>query len=394
MSQSLKILLLCLTAFLLLVAGYLATGKSSQPKPSFGITIINRGDLVSTVSATGTLNPMISVQVGTQVSGIIQQLYVDFNSPVKKGALIAQIEPSLFKTQVTQAQANLQSAKASRDKTKITTKDAKRQLDQVSGLHQKGVSSQNELDAAKFAYEEARVEQRVKEAMAAQAQAALEQTEVNLAHTSIHAPIDGVVISRDVDVGQTVAASLQAPTIFSIAQDLTRMQIETEVDEAFIGTIRDGQPVSFNVFAYPGKTFSGRVVQIRLKPSVEAGVVKYNCIIEVSNPDLALKPGMTATVTIEVDRRQDILKVVNAALRFVPDLPAPEIKKLQRDIKRGEDILWLVDGQDLKPLKVTRGLVGETESEIINNTLQTGIRVAIPADKNKNSAPRRGISLF
>ncbi len=218
---------------------------------------------------------------------------------------------------------------------------------------------------------------------------------MNLAHTKIHAPIDGIVLSRDVDVGQTVAASLQAPTLFIIARDLAQMQIETEVDEAFIGRIREGQPVAFRVFAYPDRMFEGRLAQIRLNPKVESGVVLYNCVIHVDNRDLALKPGMTATVTIEVERRGNVLKVPNAALRYVPD-PLPEgTERLRGELRRGEAILWSPGRGGLQPLRARTGLVGEKMTEVRGEHIEEGLQVALPETGNDRSPRRhRGWRLF
>ncbi|MBI3776371.1 MAG: efflux RND transporter periplasmic adaptor subunit [Gammaproteobacteria bacterium] len=391
-----------LTLVTLLVAfaggGVWYTQKGGAPAATkFSTAKVQRGDLTVTVSATGTLNPVVSVLVGSQVSGVIQRLNADFNSHVKKGQVIAQIEASLFQTQVAQAQANLHSTEAMRDKAAVAVRDAQRQLDRVTELRGKSLVSDSELDAARFAQESASVEQRVREAAVAQAQASLEQAQVSFAHTTIYAPIDGVVVSRDVDVGQTVAASLQAPTLFTIAQDLTRMQIETEVDEAFIGVVREGQPVKFSVFAYPSRTFSGQVAQVRLKPKVESGVVKYNCVLVVDNKDSMLKPGMTATVTIDVDKRDKILKVPNAALRFVPELPQEELKKMRTELKRGEALLWVVNPAGLEPLRVQTGLVGEKETEVSGAALEENMTIAVPESvaKGAQGGPRPpGMRLF
>lgn len=377
-------------AVAIVAAAALYWGRNAAPAPAtHGIGTVTRGELSVTVSATGALNPVVAVQVGSQVSGVIQRLHVNFNSVVKKGQVIAQIEPSLFEAQVAQARANVQSAEAAREKAAVALAEAKRQLERVTELRADGLISESDVDSAKFAHQSATVEMRVRDAAVAQTQAALQQADVNLRHTTIYAPIDGVVISRDVDVGQTVAASLQAPTLFSIAQDLTRMQIETEVDEAFIGVVREGQAVKFNVFAYPSRTFTGKVAQVRLKPKVDAGVVKYICVLLVNNDDLTLKPGMTATVTIEVDKRDNILKAPNAALRYVPELPADELKKLRAELKRGEAILWVVHETGLKPVKVQTGLVGDKETEVSGPDLAEGTSVAVPDGKNsKSGGPR------
>lgn len=376
-----------LLVVVILAAGgvWYAKNNSAPAAPKYSIAEVQRGDLTVTVSATGTLNPVVSVLVGSQVSGVIQRLNADFNSLVKKGQVIAQIEASLFRTQVAQAQANLHSTEAMRDKAAVAVRDAQRQLERVTELRGKSLVSDSELDAVRFAHESATVELRVREAAIAQAQAALEQAQVSLAHTTIYAPIDGVVVSRDVDVGQTVAASMQAPTLFTIAQDLTRMQIETDVDEAFIGVVREGQPVKFSVFAYPSRSFSGQVAQVRLKPKIESGVVKYNCVLVVDNKDLMLKPGMTATVTIDVDKREKILKVPNAALRYVPELPPEEIKKLRAELKRGEALLWVVNPAGLGSVRVQTGLVGDKETEVTGAVLEESLEIAVPESTTKGS---------
>jgi HlyD family secretion protein len=369
-------------------------GASSAPR--YDIAKIERGELVASVSATGTLSPLITVQVGSQVSGTIARLHADFNSRVRKGDLIAEIEPSLFEAEVAQAEANLRSAEAALGKADVDVRDKKRQLDRLLKLQKDRVVSDSDLDGAGFAHDAALMEQKAAAAALGQRRAELQRTRVNLAHTKIQAPIDGIVMSRDVDAGQTVAASLQAPTLFTIARDLERMQIETEVDEAFIGRIREGQPVGFRVFAYPDRVFEGALAQIRLNPKVESGVVLYNCVIHVDNRDLALKPGMTATVTIEVERREGILKVPNAALRYVPD-PLPEgTERLRAELGRGEGVLWLPDPEGLRPLKVRTGLVGEKMTEVRGEQIEEGTEIAQPETRKDPSTRgrRRGWRLF
>lgn len=370
--------------------------RQDAPPPAYATAQITRGDLAATVSATGTLSPLITVQVGSQVSGRIASLHADFNQQVKKGDVIARIEPSLFRAEVAQAEANFRSAEAARDKAAVAVEEAKRNLERMRRLRGQKMVSESDLDTAEFAYRTALVEVQVREAAVAQAQAELEKARVNLAHTVIYAPIDGVVVSRDVDVGQTVAASLQAPVLFTIAQDLREMQIETEVDEAFIGQVRDGQPVSFTVFAYPDRVFRGEVAQIRLNPTVEAGVVKYNVIVRVDNHDLALKPGMTATVSIEVARREDVLKVPNRALRFVPEVAPERLAAVREQLQRGEAVLWTPAGKDLEPMVVQVGLAGEHETEVNGQALREGIVVAVPVQSDGQQRPRmrRGLALF
>lgn len=383
---------------LLLVAAGVAyltlSGPQDEETPDWNTSTVTRGDLVANVSATGTLGPLITVQVGSQVSGAIQSLDADFNTPVRAGDVIARIEPSLFKAKQAEAEADLKTARALRDKAAIAISEKRRNLTRLKGLQERKLVSDSDIDTAQFALDSAVVELREKEAAVAKASATLDHERFNLDNTIIRAPIDGVVISRNVDVGQTVAASLQAPTLFTIAQDLTRMQIETDVDEAYIGMVQEGQPVNFTVFAYPERAFTGELVQVRLEPKVDAGVVKYNCVIHVDNTDLALKPGMTATVSIEVDRRTDVLKVANEALRFVPQLPAAELGKLRRELAAGESILWTPAANGLEPHKVRTGLAGEKETEITGADMAEDLAVAVPRRKDDNTRRFRGYSLF
>jgi HlyD family secretion protein len=336
----------------------------------------------------------VEVQVGSQVSGTLHRIHVDFNSRVHAGQLIAEIEPSLFAAAVAQAEANAKSAVAAREKAAVQVQDAQRRLERLRKLSQDRIVSDNDLDAAEFAVQAARAEERVQEATVGQRQAALEQAQVDLAHTRIYAPIDGIVISRDVDVGQTVAASLQTPTLFVIAGDLDRMQIETEVDEAFIGQLAEGQPVTFTVFAYPERVFQGTLAQVRLNPTVEAGVVKYNCIIHVDNPDHALKPGMTATVAIEVDRHEGVLQVPNAALRYVPSPLPPAAEALRDELGRNQGIVWLAGEDRLRPVIVDTGLVGEEHTEVSGDTVAEGVAVAVPGTARDMRRRRRPGRLF
>jgi len=394
MKRWLAVLCLILVVAAVAAAVYYPRGGEA-PTPALGTAAVRRGDLVAEVSATGTLSPLVEVQVGSQVSGTIHRIHVDFNSRVTAGQLIAEIEPSLIAAAVAQADANAKSAVAAREKAVVAVHDAQRRLERLRKLSEERIVSDNDLDAAEFALEAAQAEERVQEATVGQRQAALEQARVDLAHTHIYAPIDGVVISRDVDVGQTVAASLQTPTLFVIAGDLSRMQIETEVDEAFIGRLAEGQPVTFTVFAYPERTFRGTLAQVRLNPTVEAGVVKYNCIIHVDNPDHALKPGMTATVAIEVERHPGVLQVPNGALRFVPDPLPPETEALRDRLGRDEAILWLSGADRLRPVIAKVGLVGADATEVAGDEITEGTTVAVPATrKDLRRERKRPGSLF
>ena len=384
-----------LVAALIGAAWYLLQQPETAEAPAYSSAKLRRGDLSAVVSATGTLSPLNMVQVGSQVSGTIQHLYADFNDKVRQGQVIAQIDPAIFKAKRAEALATLQSAEAERDKAQVSVQDAKREFERQSDLFKKKLSAESLLDAARFAYETAQAEYQVKLASLAQSKAALDREQVNLDYTTIYAPIDGVVISRDVDVGQTVAASLQAPTLFSIADDLTHMQVEADVDEAFIGQVKQGQPVSFTVFAYPDRKFKGKVSQVRLQPKVDAGVVKYNCIILVENEDEALKPGMTATVEIEVARSEQVLITPNNSLRFVPAWPADKLAQLRKGLNSDRSLLWQVEGDSFTPFIVETGIVGEKETEVSGEGLREGMAIAVPGKRQEGESKRRfGLSLF
>src|SRR5262245_43525732 len=303
---------------------------------------VETGEVKQVVEATGTINAVITVQVGSQVSGTIAKLLVDFNSHVKKGQVIAQIDPPLFQGALSQAKADLENAKANlavaianTAKAKAADAQTKADYERNLGLSKQGVISQQSLDVAKANAESASAQVSAALAQESQAraqvqqkQAAVEVAQTNLDYTTIHAPIDGTVVARNVDVGQTVAASLQAPTLFTIAQDLTKMQVYAKTDESDVGHIRSGQQVSFKVDAYPRETFTGTVSQVRMNSTVVQNVVTYDTIIDFNNPDLRLFPGMTAYVSIPVATAAKAVKIPNGALRYKPDLSADEVRAL------------------------------------------------------------------
>ena len=310
--------------------------RTTEFVPDVSTVTLTRGDVVDTVGATGTLEAVTTVQVGSQVSGIIEALYADYNSIVREGEVIARLEPSLFETQVAQGQANLARSEADLERFQVTLEDAQAQLVRSEDLASRDLISTTELEATQVAVRSTEAQLKSSAAGVVQSQASLNQNEVNLGHTVITAPIDGIVIARQVDVGQTVAAGMSAPELFIIAADLTKMRVIANIDESDVGRIRPGQLVTFTVDAYATEEFEGVVSQIRLEPVVQQNVVTYATVINVANNDLKLKPGMTATVTLEIARRENILRVPNAALRFrpTPDVfaalnqPVPEI--LQR----------------------------------------------------------------
>jgi HlyD family secretion protein len=320
---------------IILVGGfsiYRLTGKNGSNQ-KFRLMKVERGEVDLIVTATGVINPVISVLVGSQISGTIKALYADYNSQVKEGQVIAQIDPALFQAQVDQAkanvlntQANIANAQANLVKAEVAVVDAKRNLDRNKPLLERQVIAQATLDTAQVNYDTAVAQIQVaksqvesSKAQVEQAKAALQLAETNLRYATIRSPVNGTVISRNVDVGQTVAASLQAPTLFTIAKDLTRMQVDTNVSEADVGPITVGQDATFTVDAYPERIFRGKVSEIRNAPITVQNVVTYDVVILVDNKDLKLKPGMTANVSVMIAHREGVLKIPNAALRFRPE---------------------------------------------------------------------------
>ncbi len=299
-----------------------ARAKTHQPALRYETVTVDQGQVVAKVTATGTLSALVTVQVGSQVSGRIQQIFVDFNSPVKKGQLIAKIDPQLFEAAVEQARANYVAARGNLAKAQAQAVDAERQYRRARALAERQLIAQAEVDTAQTNANAAQAQVKVAEGSVEQARAALHQAEVNLAYTNIISPTNGVVISRNVDVGQTVAASLQAPTLFLIAEDLAKMQVDTSVAEADVGRLWAGMTASFTIDAYPNERFTGRVRQIRNAPQTVQNVVTYDAVIDVDNAELKLRPGMTANVTFVYAERANVMRVPNAALRF---RPSPEL---------------------------------------------------------------------
>lgn len=291
-------------SILLFVSALAACKGGSGKDEQYKTEKVDRGVVTMTVTATGTLSAVTTVQVGSQVSGVISRLYADFNSQVKKGQLLAELDPTPFEQQAEQRRADL-------TRTNVQTDDTRIKYDRQRRLLEAGLTSQAEVDAAKAQYDSAR-------AQVAQAQAALNQSLTSLRYTRIVSPIDGIVVDRQYDVGQTVAASFQAPTLFQIAQDLTKMQVQADVDQSDIGRVQVGQVARFSVDAYPEEEFRGRIAQIRFNAQVNQNVVTYPVIIEVDNPDGKLRPKMTANVNIDVASVKDVLRIPNAALRFKP----------------------------------------------------------------------------
>jgi HlyD family secretion protein len=352
---------------------------------------VTRGPITQAVTATGTLNPVVNVQVGSQVSGNIAKLFVDFNSQVKAGQVVAQIDPALFQATVTQAEGDLASTQAALELARV---NAKRTQD----LFASKTSSQADLDQAMANLHQAEANVKIK-------QGALDKAKADLEHCTITSPIDGVVISRNVDVGQTVAASLQAPVIFQIANDLTKMQIDSNVAEADVGVLEVGQDVDFTVDAFPMRTFHGKVVQVRNAPITVQNVVTYDTVIGVSNPDLKLKPGMTANVSIVIAHKDNVLQIKNAALRYRPVEAAPaEMNSAKvasggsasrtpggaqrgaaRERRSSERTVYVLSGGGPSPVQIKTGISDGVVTEVVEG-LKEGDRVVTAEMASKSAA--------
>ncbi|MFZ4621059.1 MAG: efflux RND transporter periplasmic adaptor subunit [Bacteroidota bacterium] len=391
--------------------GFYFYSKSGAEEVQFRMEKVTRGDMQVVVTATGTLSAVRTVQVGSQVSGTLQKLNVDFNDKVKQGQIVAQIDPTFLEASVRDAEASLQRSTAQYN-------EAKRAFERLKTLLEKNLASQAEYDAALAQFE-------ANDAARKQSVAGVERAKINLRYATIKSPIDGVVISRAVDVGQTVAASFSAPTLFTIANDLTKMEVQANVDEADIGKVTKDQEVSFTVDAYPEQTFKGNVRQVRLSPQVTQNVVNYTVIIDVPNPDLKLMPGMTATVTILIDKKEAILRVPTVALRFNPPEEYVETKKdssknsgddsvraarrkqfmermqreggggfdpaaMQRRMgMRGPSRLWVMnERKKLEPIMVRTGMTDGTFTEIVRGKIEEGkeIVVGTVAPKSQSTA--------
>jgi HlyD family secretion protein len=384
-----------------------------------------RSTINDVVQATGTINAVITVQVGSQVSGTISKLFADFNSHVHQGQVVAHIEPSLFEGALLQAKADLQNARANvaaaqaeLQKAQATAVQTRADFQRAAGLAREGVMSLQQLDLARANADTAAAAVTAAEATVKQATAqvnlkaaAVGVAQTNLDHTIIQAPINGIVVARNVDVGQTVAASLQAPTLFNIAKDLTKMQVDTQTDESDVGNIRVGQEATFTVDAYPNQTFSGHVVQIRLNPTIVQNVVTYDTVIAFDNPQMKLFPGMTAYVTIPVATAEDVLSVPNTALRFKPSLSAERIRQLYAQFgiaeahaalarnggngasgkspglqgppqpRRDVAVIWrLRPDRGIEPVMIRTGITDHTQTavaELLKGALQPGDELAI-----------------
>lgn len=391
---------------MLLVAALLGCKGRGKKAEQYKTEKVDRGNVTMTVTATGTVSALTTVQIGSQVSGVIAQLYADFNSRVKKGQLLAELDPTPFEAQVEQRRADVTQAQ-------VQTTDARQKYERQRRLFEAGLAAQADVDAAKAAYDGAR-------AQVAQTTAALSQATTNHRYTKITSPTDGIVVDKQYEVGQTVAASFQAPVLFEIAQDLTKMQVQADVDQSDIGRVHVGQPARFTVDAYPEDEFRGRIAQIRYNAQVNQNVVTYPVIIEVANPEERLRPKMTANVTIDVATVRDVLRVQNAALRFKPPNeegassasgggdamrnaaqsgqtggPAGAASQMPRG-RRGraapaavkmQTVYVLGADKKLKPVQIRTGISDGRFTQVVDGDLKAGDEVIVGLSTSKNEGP-------
>ena len=400
MKPALKIPLFILLAIAVIGGGIYAYTEGTTPTPEerYRLQAVEQGELIQTVSANGTLNPVVLVNVGTQVSGTVTKLYVDFNDKVEKGQPLLELDRSLLAAQARQSAANIGNISATMELSRANEARMKK-------LFAEEYVSRQELEQAVQARKSA-------EAQWAQARAAADKDQVNLNYTTIRSPVSGIVVDRVVDLGQTVAASLQTPTLIKIAQDLSEMRIDSSFAEADIGKIRPGQKVRFTVDAFPNRTFTGEVQQIRMNPTTTQNVVTYNVRVSLQNPDEILLPGMTAYVSIAVAKRDDALMVPNAALRFKPAetepiagekaKPASDEKKRhgegkgkKRDSSSGT--VYVINGKQLKPVSIQLGISDNRSTEVVSGELKAGDKVVVgeaTATASKGKPSSVGMRLF
>jgi HlyD family secretion protein len=417
-----RILLIILTILVLAGTGYGFRLWSQGAKESPYISAdVQKGNVTQVVTATGSLSAVITVQVGSQVSGAIDKLFADFNSKVKKDQVVAQINQDKFKATVDQARANLLAAQANVTKAKASMEDAQRTLDRNKELKKRDLIAQSEFDTSQAAYDSAAAQYEVNKAQVNQAEAALNQSSVDFNNTVIRSPVDGIVVSRNVDVGQTVAASLQAPILFLIANDLSKMQVDTNVSEGDVGNVWVGQDVTFAVDAYPSRRFKGTVQQVRNAAIMVQNVVTYDAVVGVDNKELLLKPGMTANVEFLVSRKEDVLKIPNAALRFRPlserQPPAqvaaagqaggpgaeagggagrrggsPNAGQGSRNREGGvnrQGTVYTIRDQKAIPVRVRLGISDGSYSEVVAGDLKAGDQIILSMASQTSSTPRR-----
>jgi len=374
-----RILLIAVSVAILVAITAVVVKPKEEITSSYSKYGVTSGKIINSVTATGTIEPIIMVEVGTQVSGIISKIYVDYNSNVKKGQILAELDRTTL-------EAELLSSEAARASAETEYNYQQKNYDRIAALHEKKLVSDVEYESAKYQYDKAK-------SSYDKANSDITRVRQNLSYATIYSPIDGVVLNRAVDEGQTVAASFNTPTLFTIANDLTRMQVIANVDEADIGEVKDGQKVTFTVDAYPEDTFTGSVTQVRLQPTTTSNVVTYEVVVGAPNPDLKLKPGLTANITITTLEKDSILLVPVKALRFTPE--QKDINQADINPAPGEKILWKEQGKSIMPVNVSTGVSDGIYTEVSGNiregdTIITGIMLGSPSKtivNNGTSSP-------
>ena len=363
------------------VCGIAGISKSKEIK--YETKPIERCTITQVVEASGTINPVNTVSVGSTVSGLIKEIFVDYNDVVKKGQILAQIDPANFIAQVQQNQAQINNAQANLQKLQAIANYDQKQYARYKNLYAKNFVAKSELDEKLSTYQSDLAQMNAARAQINQYRASLKTAQTNLSYTKIIAPVDGTVISREIDLGSPVAASFQAPELFTIAQDLTKMQIEVSVSEADIGKVKEGQNVTYTLDGYPDSTFEGKVTQVRLSPTTVSNVVTYTVIVDVNNEDLKLKPGMTANVSIITSQSNDVLCVPNMALKFTPDINGPKYKN------QG---LWILEHGRAKRVEIETGASDDSSTEVISKSLNEGAKVimGIVGKNNKKDSNSGG----
>ena len=395
------ILIMSVLAVGLAIGGYVFFNGERKAPVRYRSAAVERGSIISLVTATGTINPVVSVQVGTQVSGMIKSLHADFNSVVKAGEIVAMIDPEPFKARRDQAASNLDMSKANVARARTDLAQRRRELDRVNTLVAQQFVSQNDVDVATTNFQAAEAQMSVAGAQVKQAEAALNAAELDLKYTVIRSPVNGIVVARNVEVGQTIAASFATPNLFLIALDLTKMQVDTNVSESDIGGIAEGKEATFSVDAYPGYQFAGTIRQVRLAPINVQNVVTYNVVVNVDNQDLRLKPGMTANVSIVVAQRDAVLKVPNAALRFTPptsgqadrtklggksgnEKGAGQAAGAGRGTMAPSRTVWRQgSSEELEVIHVQTGISDGLSTEILSGELSEGTLVVVGIERPK-----------
>ncbi|MBR6098202.1 efflux RND transporter periplasmic adaptor subunit [bacterium] len=377
-----KIVIIALTAAVLL-GGY-GIYAQKHPKVSYQTQELEKCTITQVVEASGTINPVNTVSVGSTVSGLIKAIYVDYNSQVKKGQLLAQIDPANFQATVDQNLAQINSAEADMARLQAVTEMSRKTYTRYKNLYAKNFIAKSELDQAESDYLSNLAQIGAARAKINQSRATYQTALTNLGYTKIIAPVDGTVIARKIDLGQPVAASFQAPELFTIAQDLTKMQIEVSVSEADIGKVKEGQDVTYTLDGYPDSVFNGKVTQVRLEPTTVSNVVTYSVIVEVDNEDLTLKPGMTANVSIITSKSEDVLCAPSVALKYSPETDGK---------KYHTQGLWILENKQPKRIEIKTGVSDDSKVEVVSKELREGDKAIIGSSnvvkREKGAVQRR-----